>query len=325
MSSRVRSVAIFSDVPRIFSCISKLFPSLQVQEIKPGSPEALQSLLKADVILADFDKIAEHIYFLKETKWIQGTWAGVEPIIKEYDKIKELPPCPIARFSGAHFGSIMSEYVVAHVTSFERDFRRSWGAQKECKWDLNGKIKDYKVIGDMEVGVLGGGQIGSHIAGVLKKLGARIWCLVRSIPTVKSSSIDEYRETNQLDEILEHCDLIINVLPHSPTTAGLLNSRNLGKCKGSLLVNIGRGSLVTESDLIDALEKKYLRGAILDVFPKEPLSPESKLWTMPEVIITPHVAGLTRAEDVAAFFKQNLDLWNSEGRLMNAINFEKGY
>ncbi|KAF6204411.1 hypothetical protein GE061_002752 [Apolygus lucorum] len=325
MSPRVNSVAILSDVPRIFSCISKLLPSLHVQEVQPESPDILQSLLKAEVILADFDKIAEHLYHLKDTKWIQGTWAGVEPIIREYEKIKEFPPCPVARFSGAHFGSIMSEYVIAHVTSFERDFRRSWDAQKESKWDLGGKIRDYKVIGDMEVGVLGGGQIGTHIAGVLKTLGARIWCLVRSKPAFKSPSIDEYRETNQLDEILEHCDLIVNVLPHSPSTAGLLNASNLRKCKGSLLVNVGRGSLVTESDLVDALEKKYLRGAILDVFPSEPLPSESKLWTLPEVIITPHVAGLTRAEDVAAFFKQNVDLWNTEGRLMNVIDFEKGY
>ncbi|BES97313.1 D-isomer specific 2-hydroxyacid dehydrogenase, NAD Hypothetical protein domain [Nesidiocoris tenuis] len=325
MGSRIKSVAVLSEVPNIFACVTKLLPAINVQEITPGSNDALSQLQKAEVILADFDKISNYINQLKETKWIQGTWAGVELLLRQYAKNQIRPSCPIARFSGNHFGTIMSEYVVAHVTSFERDFPATWEAQKEKKWNLCGKIRDYRAIRDMEVGILGGGQIGLHMAGVLKMLGARIWCLVRTIPDTKSSSVDEYRLTNQLDEILTNCDLLVNVLPKTPATRGLLNSDNLSKCRNTLFVNVGRGSIVSEADLVEALEKRYLRGAILDVFNAEPLPSDSQLWELPQVVITPHVAGLTRAQDVASHFKQNLDLWNNEGRLMNVIDFERGY
>lgn len=99
--------------------------------------------------------------------------------------------------------------------------------------------------------------------------------------------LDEHRTTAYLSEMLTNCDYIINVLPSTPNTLGLLNGNVLQNCKnrGSIFINIGRGTIIKEADLLHALEQQWILGAILDVFEEEPLSKKSKLWTLPQVIL----------------------------------------
>lgn len=97
---------------------------------------------------------------------------------------------------------------------------------------------------------------------------------------------------------------------------------NLGR---TVFVNIGRGSIIPETDLIKALKCKWLRGAILDVFEKEPLSLESPLWDMEQVIITPHIAGRPTVKELVALFKDNLTLFQENKPLMYNVDFKIGY
>lgn len=121
----------------------------------------------------------------------------------------------------------------------------------------------------------------------LKLFGATIWGMTRSTLKKKLSYLDEHKTINGLQDILQNCDYIINILPSTPNTDGLLNGTVLQHCKAksTIFINIGRGSVIKETDLINALEQRWISAAILDVFEKEPLPKESKLWNFPQVII----------------------------------------
>jgi len=125
------------------------------------------------------------------------------------------------------------------------------------------------------------------VAQKLKLFGATIWGMTRTIPKKKLPYVDEHRTINNLPDILENCDYVINILPSTRETVGLLNGDILQHCKtkDTVFVNIGRGSIIRELDLINALEQKWISAAILDVFEEEPLSKESKLWSFPQVIM----------------------------------------
>lgn len=111
--------------------------------------------------------------------------------------------------------------------------------------------------------------------------------MTRTVPKEKLPYLDEHRIIDDLPDILKHCDYIINVLPSTKNTVGLLNGNVLEHCKdkNAVLINVGRGSVIRETDLINALEQKWISAAILDVFEKEPLPKESKLWNLPQVIV----------------------------------------
>lgn len=111
--------------------------------------------------------------------------------------------------------------------------------------------------------------------------------MTRTIPKEKLLYLDEHRTVNNLSDILENCDYIINVLPSTRDTVGLLNGNVLQHCKvkNTIFINIGRGTIIREADLVAALEQKWISAAILDVFEKEPLSKDSKLWSLPQVTI----------------------------------------
>lgn len=120
----------------------------------------------------------------------------------------------------------------------------------------------------------------------MKTLGANVWGISRTIPEERIDYLDEHKTMDSLSQVLRSCDYIINVMPSTDATRGLLNGDVLKNCenKKTVFLNIGRGSIVAEADLVNALERKWIGGAILDVFEEEPLPKGSKLWNMPQVI-----------------------------------------
>ena len=116
----------------------------------------------------------------------------------------------------------------------------------------------------------------------------------------KIENIDELFTPSSLAIFLQKSDYVVNVLPKTPQTTGILSNSILKNCteRQSVFINVGRGNVLTEVDIIEALEKKWIRSAVLDVFEEEPLSPDSKLWGISNVTITPHVAGLAITTEV---------------------------
>lgn len=239
------------------------------------------------------------------------------------------PTFTITRFSNYFLGCMMGEYVIANIVNHERNLMAVYENQQCSLWNRDGKISNHRSISDLTIGILGAGTIGTDIAKLVKTLRACVWGLVRTVPKQEKQSpyVDEYRLSSDLPDLLQNCDYIINVLPSNPDTVGLLNGGMLKHCakKQSVFMNIGRGTVIKEEDLVTALNKGWLSAAILDVFETEPLPPSSSLWTMPQVKITPHISGCSRPQDVAMFFKENLVRFQSSQPLECVLDLDKGY
>ncbi|KAG8227557.1 hypothetical protein J437_LFUL000657 [Ladona fulva] len=333
----VRVIPVLSACQGLKTCLSKLIPLVEFKEIDPVCfhyylevKEDLSILKASEIIICDPEGICPYLYELTNTKWIQGTWAGVEVYKKYIDISKPKLPFQITRFSGpSAFGYRMGEYLISQIVMHERELIKVRQNQMKKLWSREGKIMNHRSLADLTVGVLGLGAIGKEIAHILKVFNAKVWVLIRSAPSGsgKLACVDEFRKIEELPELLSSCDYVCNVLPSTSETIGILGNGMLKNCqrKGTVFVNIGRGSIISERELIEALDKEWISGAILDVFEEEPLSPTSPLWSMPQVSITPHVSGVTNAQDVAQLFAKNLKHYDSGLPLEYVYDPEKEY
>ncbi|XP_003695020.1 uncharacterized protein LOC100864050 isoform X1 [Apis florea] len=320
-----QNIAILSTIPRLSYHLQMQLPNLMIFDVSPDKYDTLSKLQNADILITDCDLFLPYINKLPSLKWVQTTWAGIEPLASNL-KDKNIN-YSITRFSDKSFGLAMSEYVIAHIFNFERNQKQQYQNQKHNQWMKDGKISDHRLICDLSVGILGLGNIGKSIAEKLKIFGATVWGMSRTPLKENLNYLDEHRTTAYLSEILTNCDYIINVLPSTPNTLGLLNGNVLQSCqnRGSVFINIGRGTIIKETDLLHALEQQWILGAILDVFEEEPLSKKSKLWTLPQVTISPHISGISRAQDVVKFFIQNYEKYIKGETLLNKVNLVEGY
>jgi D-3-phosphoglycerate dehydrogenase len=171
------------------------------------------------------------------------------------------------------------------------------------------------------VGIVGFGGVGRRLAQILSVFKTRI-IATDMFAVEKPAYVDALWPAECLDRLLAESDIVVLCLPLNPMTRGLLDAGALAKMKpGSLLVNVARGPLVVEKDLVAALESGHLAGAVMDVTEQEPLPPESKLWALPSVIITPHVGGQarTRIDDMTSMFCENLRRWQAGEPLINLL------
>ncbi|KAF5283341.1 hypothetical protein FQR65_LT13890 [Abscondita terminalis] len=287
----------------------------------------IELLKEAEILVADVDWAGPYIYNLPNLKWLQGTWAGVDAISPYIDK-----PLPFlfTRYSGHRFGQMMSEYVVSHIVFLERDFRAMERNQLKRSWIKDGKILEYRVLSSLTIGVLGFGNIGSWVGKSLHMFGAEILAYGRSSQLQSSAEFvkpESYYTKATLPEFLKKCDYIVSTLPSTPETIGLLNGEVLKNCeeKKPVFINVGRGTIIKEADLVNAIKNKWISRAILDVFEVEPLPENSPLWTMEEVIITPHVAAESQPKHIAEQFNNHLSLYLAKKPIPSTFIYEKGY
>lgn len=319
-------ITVLSNTTNLLKELQRVLPLLTFSQVI--NPDTDTNLKQSKVIVADFDLIGPHLYNLPNVRWIQGTWAGTDALMPFINK-SDPPKFPISRFSGDAFGALMGEYVLANVINYERDFFKVKDNQRKQMWSTDGKISDYRAIGDMTFGILGLGNIGSRIGKILQGLGGTIYGYGRK-PTIDKNEYDfveQYFTKSTLPCLLKSCDYIINVMPKTNDTTDLLSGDILKNCldKQTVFINIGRGNIISEESLIKALKENWIQAAILDVFEGEPLSKESELWNLPNVFITPHVSGQSRAKDVAVQFKKNLEQFENNKTIPNIIDFQKGY
>ncbi|XP_049955047.1 glyoxylate/hydroxypyruvate reductase A-like isoform X2 [Schistocerca serialis cubense] len=324
-----QQIAVYSVLHKLPSLLKAALPQLQFHVVEHGAADALGALQKAEIIIADGFLLSPIIHQLPNAKWIQCTYAGVENIVAAVDKTKLPLPFVMTRLTGDLFGVQMAEYVVSEIVNRERNLFTYYDYQKIAKWGKESFFPEVRTMMDLTIGIMGFGEIGKDIARTLKSLRAEIWALVRKIPEDKEklAFVDNYRKVEDLPEFLQKCDYVINVLPSTPQTTGLLNADLLKNCasKETVFINIGRASVVKEEDLITALENKWLSAAILDVFEKEPLPPDNPLWKMPQVTVTPHISGISRAKDIVKRFMENYEKYKNNKPLLNVVDFDKGY
>ncbi|CAH0560188.1 unnamed protein product [Brassicogethes aeneus] len=318
-------ISVLTNTKNLVKELQRILPNQTFKEVK--TPENDADFKQSRIIIADFDLIGPHLYDLPNAKWVQGTWAGTDKLAAYLNKGE--PNFEISRFSGDVFGRIMGEYVLGNVVNFERDFFRVRENQRGKLWCTEGKIEGYRSIGDLTFGVMGLGNIGGRIGRYLSLLGGTIYGYGRrnTYDDKEYPFIEKYFTKNTLKELLRSVDYLINVMPKTAETTDLLSDDILENCKekGAIFINIGRGNVILEESLIKALDNKWINGAILDVFQKEPLDKNSKLWTYENVFITPHVSGFSNPKDVALQFQKNLTYYEETNNIPFKLNFEKGY
>ena len=315
-------------MPTILAQAGQKMPNIEFREIynkdyyaSALSDEEISVLENAEVVLADPPVVGHNQALLKNAKWIQSTFAGVDSILSQYITP---PNFVLTRHVGTNFGQQMGEYVLAQILAWEKDLFAIESDMQQRKWQW--KICAPRTLPSLSVGILGVGNIGRKIAEMCKSVDMTVWGLTRTSGQ-DLAFVDHSCQLAQLPQLLESCDYVCNTLPSTPLTKGLLNGDILNHCAGrkSVLINVGRGDIVSEEAIVRALTEGWLGGAILDVFETEPLPADSVLWNMPGVRLTPHMSGVSSPTETALVFLSNLQRYLSGQPLLYVFDFSRGY
>jgi glyoxylate/hydroxypyruvate reductase A len=215
--------------------------------------------------------------------------AGAEGLLGD----PELPDVPIARSSDPDGDEMMNEAALVHVLRHHRHLPAYAAAQQRSEWISLPRVR----ARDRKVGVMGLGSIGLAAAKTLARHGFAVAGWVRS-PRAESG-IEVFAGREQLPAFLARSEIVVNFLPLTNETTGILNAQAFAQLpKGAAVVNLGRGAHVNEADLMAALDSGQLAGATLDVFPVEPLPKESPLWRHPKITVIPHASRKIEPRDL---------------------------
>jgi phosphoglycerate dehydrogenase-like enzyme len=275
-----------------------------------------EHIAEADIIFSGHTFPVELLPKAKNLKWIQSISAGVENFILS----RSIPEQVIlTKITGVH-GPIMSEYVLGYILAVNLKIKRAFESQKNKEWPYY--IPD--TIRAKTVGVIGLGSVGACIAYKLHLAGAEVIGLEeqeKRLPFISREYL-----VSEMQDFLERSDFVVMSLPLTPKTRGIFGEREFGMMKNSAyFINISRGPLVEEKALIQALKRGRIAGAVLDVFSEEPLPKNHELWSLENVIITPHISGPSIPEDIAEVFLENLKRFEENKELVGVVDIAKGY
>ncbi len=254
-------------------------------------------------------------------EWIHARFAGLDHML-----FPELVESPIVITNGSGiFSPALGEFVILGVLFFAKDVTRLLNAKAERRWDLF----DMDEISRQTLGIVGHGDIGRAIAWRAKGLGMRVLALRRDpSPRAGDEHVDRVYSNKDILTMLPECDYVAVAAPLTPETKGMFSKAEFGAMKPeAIIMNVGRGPVIDEPAMIEALRSKQIRGAALDVFAVEPLPPESPLWSMGNVLISAHTADHTKtwvAESVD-FFIEQFDCWRAGKPLKNVVDKHAGY
>ncbi|HUY79026.1 MAG TPA: D-2-hydroxyacid dehydrogenase [Ktedonobacterales bacterium] len=260
-------------------------------------------------------------------RWLALPSAGAERILR-MGLTQARPDLIITTASGVH-GVPMSEFVLSVMLIWARRWPEIFTAQREKRWPESQLELMGGELDGATLGVIGLGAIGRRIAQLGRAVGMRVVALRRSAtPGQTDPDADTLYAPNQLADLLGQADYVVLSAPSTPETDHLITAERLRQMKRSaVLINIARGELVDEPALIAALRDGAIAGAGLDVFETEPLPADSPLWSMPNVIISPHISGVTPrySTRLATLFLDNVARLRSGQPLRNVVDVARGY
>ncbi|MGD8429152.1 MAG: D-2-hydroxyacid dehydrogenase, partial [Ectothiorhodospiraceae bacterium] len=269
-------------------------PSLEIHQASDVE-SARRAIVDSDIVLGKPALLADALDAAEKLQWVQSTFAGVDALLAENLR----RDYTLTGVKGI-FGPLMSEYVIGHILARERDFPRLREQQRRGEWQPFG----YQSLQTRTVGIMGLGSIGQHIAATAAHFGMKVLGHKRS--PGKVPNVDRVYAGAQLRDFLSQLDYLVITLPHTAETEHLIDASAFDALPSSaVVINVGRGSVVDEPALVDALRDGRIGGAILDVFEEEPLPKDSPLWSLDNVVVTPHVAADSFPEDIVRIFADN--------------------
>lgn len=295
----------------------------------PREPEArtvqLDELIGTADVLLGGRLTAEQAQRAERLRWIHAPWAGVNSLIG-LDVLRERA-IMVTNSSGVMSDSV-ADQVMAYLLLMARDLPRQIRAQPEGRWLPQTLEKTpRRILRGSMLGILGYGAIGSAIARRARAFGMRVVAMRRSAGAMPPE-LDRLYGPSELGALLAESDMVVIALPLNDATRGMIGADQLVMMRPTAyLVNIARGAIVRQEELIDALENGVIAGAALDVFEEEPLSADSRLWRMPNVLVTPHSAGGFSGfwDAVTDLFLENLERFLDGGQMLNLVDLNSGY
>lgn len=261
----------------------------------------------------------------KQLKLLQAQSAGVD-FLMSMPAVKATS-IPLANTRGAHATSI-AEHTFSLLLALTRKLPTTFGWQQEKRWERGLAIyRMPKEIAGSTMGIVGFGAIGKEIAARAVAFGMQVLA-VDAMPAVNAPHISEVWPVTRLHEMLGQSDVVSIAAPLTAETHHMIDDAAFGAMKsGSYLIAVSRGGIVDEAALVEALRSKKLAGAGMDVFEAEPLSPESPLWSMPNVVITPHLAGSSYQKEArcVGILRENIMRLQRGEALVNLVDKERGF
>ncbi len=254
-------------------------------------------------------------------KWIQVFMAGVDGF-----KAKGLLPEHITFTKTAGIqAAAMAEAIICRMLMFAKNTHLYFETKLDKKWERRESI----TLEGKTLGILGLGNVGRELARMAKAFGMKVIANRRSAQKEGSAeNVDLLLPSNELRRLLKESDFVALTLPLTPDTRNMIGKDEFASMKSdAYIINVSRGQIINEEAMIEALESKQIAGAGLDVFAVEPLPQESKLWGMPNVIISPHVAASMDGypERATELFCENLKRYIHGENLLNVVDKKAGY
>lgn len=299
--------------------IAAVAPDAEI--VDAGQERVAAELLEADIFCghAKVPVPWDDVVKTGRLQWIQSSAAGMDHCL--------VPTVIGSEITVTSASGVLADQVADHTMALLASLLRSlpvfWEAQKKREF-IRRPTRD---LHRARIGIVGLGGNGRRLAEVLSVFRTTILA-TDWFPENKPSTVAELLPADALDEMLPRVEILILAAPLNSHTRHMINAHRLALLpKGAILINMARGALVVEDDLADAIESGHLAGAGLDVTEVEPLSESSRLWTLPNVIITPHVGGqaATRIDDMTNFFCDNLARFQAGRPLRNLVVKELGF
>jgi len=287
-----------------------------------GEAELADSLPGAEILFIwDFlsDAVARAWPHADALRWVHIASAGVDRLLFPELAASEV----VVTNSRGVFEEPIAEYVLGVVLCFAKDLHTTLRMQVRRQW----MHRETERITGARVLIVGTGPIGRAIGRRLAAVGMKVRGIGRT-GRPEDPDLGDVRPFAELHEALSDADYVVLAAPLTDTTRGMIDAGSLAKMRPTArLINVGRGRLVVEDDLIEALREERIAGAALDVFAAEPLAESSPLWEMPDVLVSPHMSGDTAGwrEDLVDLFADNLARYRRGGELRNVVDKQLGY
>jgi phosphoglycerate dehydrogenase-like enzyme len=305
--------------------LAEHFPELEV--VQRDSYEGIEEHLRDAEIVFTISLRPEQFAVTRNLRWVHAPSAAVHqflfPELVDSDVI-------LTNSTEVH-GPVVAEHVIALIFALAKKISQATVLQQKHVWGKEAMWREGycpREIARATLGLIGVGSIGRRVALMASAVGMHVIAVREHIDKGAPDGVEAVFAPSELDKLLAQSDFVVMAAPLVSATQGLLNSERIALMKpDSFLINVGRGPQVDEAALEDALRSRRIAGAALDVFEHEPLPPNSPLWDLDNLLITPHTAGLTarlwdRHYDV---FSDNLRRYLSRQPLRYVVDKHKGY
>ncbi|HEI9812463.1 TPA: glyoxylate/hydroxypyruvate reductase GhrA [Serratia marcescens] len=258
----------------------------------------------------------------RDLKAVFALGAGVDAILDQERKHPGTLPAgvPLLRLEDTGMAQQMQEYALSYVLRYFRRFDEYQALQQRQEW----QPLDPHSLDDFTIGILGAGVLGQSVARKLTEFGFSVRCWSRSAKQI--DGVQSFAGEAQRGAFLDGVKLLINLLPNTPETVGILNRELFAQLRpGAYLINIARGAHLVEADLLAALEQGQLAAATLDVFAREPLPQDHPFWRHPRVTITPHIAAITLLQQAMDQIAANIRVLEAGHAPAGVVDRQRGY